>query len=407
MASFRFKGRNSSGKIESGMIEASDEMSVARLLNNQNIIPITISLSGENIDKSTTKNTSISFFTPRVTLDELVIFSRQMYSLSKAGIPMIRAVSSLTTTRSLRLKLALQDVISSLEKGRTFSSALTQHPKIFSRLFISVVHVGESTGRLDQAFLQLADYLEREQATRKQIKSATRYPIFVIVAIALALVVMNIWVIPVFADMFSKVNTELPTMTLILLGMSDLFVNYWYLMIFIALVLIYIINRYKNTHAGRVKWDYLKIRAPIIGSIIEQSLLARFSRSFSMMLKAGVPLTTALTLVSEAVGNEYMGSAVIAMRQRIEKGESLSRVTRSSGLFSPLIIQMISVGEETGRIDELLDEVSDFYEREVDYDLSSLTSKIEPILITIVSAMVLVLALGIFTPMWDMMGALQ
>ena len=410
MPSFSYKGRTASGQQSSGSIDANDMQSAAKLLSSQSIIPIEIlpidrHLKEADAKAAVVKSTSINFLTPNVQLNELVIFSRQMYSLSKAGIPIIRAVSGLTNTKSLRLRAALFDIIQSLEKGRSFSSALAQHPTIFNQLFISVVHVGENTGQLDAAFLQLASYLEREQATRKQIKAATRYPMFVIFAIVAALVIMNIWVIPIFAKMFTKFGADLPAMTLFLLGMSDFFVNRWYLLVGGILVLIIITKQYIDTQHGRIKWDHWKIKAPIIGSIVERSLLARFSRSFSMMLKAGVPLTTALTLVAETVNNAYMSHAVLNMRKRIEKGESLTRVANASNLFTPLVMQMISVGEETGRIDELLEEVSDFYEREVDYDLSSLTSKIEPILISVVAVMVLVLALGIFTPMWDMMGA--
>ena len=166
-------------------------------------------------------------------------------------------------------------------------------------------------------------------------------------------------------------------------------------------------QHYVNTEKGRYNWDKAKIRLPIVGSILERSILGRFSRSFAMMLKAGVPLTTSLTLVADAVNNSFMGSRILVMRQNIERGESLSRVAQTSELFTPMVLQMISVGEETGQVDELLSEVASFYEREVDYDLKSLTSKIEPILIAIVAAMVLVLDLGIFTPMWDLMGAIQ
>ncbi|MGB3725792.1 MAG: type II secretion system F family protein [Glaciecola sp.] len=407
MPAFTYKGRSASGDIQEGDIDAIDVSSAAKTLLSQSITPIEIVAAQKSGADAIDLKKDVNFFTPKVKLDELVIFARQMYSLTKAGIPIIRAVSGLTTTKSLRLRDALKDVILNLEKGRSFSSALAQHPTIFNQLFVSVVHVGESTGQLDSAFLQLATYLEREQATRKQIKAATRYPIFVIAAITAALVIMNIMVIPVFADMFSKFGTELPATTRFLLAMSDFFVNRWYVLIGGLLVLFFITKQYTNTQQGKIKWDHLKITAPVIGNIVERSLLARFSRSFSMMLKAGVPLTTALTLVSDAVSNAYMADAILTMRKRIEKGESLTRVALASNLFTPLVLQMISVGEETGRVDELLEEVSDFYEREVDYDLSSLTAKIEPILISIVAAMVLVLALGIFTPMWDMMGAVS
>lgn len=410
MASFNYKGRSSTGEIQNGAIDASDMNAAAKILVGKHITPIQINpiekTNGET-RKTQGSEKKINFLTPNVALNDLIIFARQMYSLSKAGIPIVRAVTGLTTTRSLRLRYALFDIIASLEKGRTFSSALAQHPKIFSRLFVSVIHVGENTGQLDAAFLQLSNYLEREQATRKQIKAATRYPMFVIIAITMALVIMNIYVIPVFANMFAKLGSDLPGTTLFLLAMSDFFVNRWYVLVGVILVSTIITKHYINTQKGRLKWDYFKIAAPIIGPIVERSLLARFSRSFSMMLKAGVPLTTSLSLVAEAVGNAYMGDAIINMRRRIEKGENLTRVAIGSKLFTPLVLQMISVGEETGRVDELLEEVSDFYEREVDYDLAGLTSKIEPILISVVAAMVLVLALGIFTPMWDMMGAVK
>ena len=170
---------------------------------------------------------------------------------------------------------------------------------------------------------------------------------------------------------------------------------------------IYLVSRYINTAKGRFNWDKAKLRLPIVGEIFERTLLSRFARSFSMMLRSGVPLTAALNLVSDAVSNAFMADKIVKMRKNIEKGESLSRVANSSKMFTPLVLQMINVGEETGRVDELLGEAAEFYEREVDYDLKSLTSKIEPLLIMVVAAMVLVLALGIFTPMWNMMGAIQ
>ncbi|MBO1255845.1 type II secretion system F family protein [Alteromonas sp. 5E99-2] len=404
MARFHYTGRTPNGESASGVIEAADAQAVARQLSGRSITPVAIKLeqdAGTSVDK-------INWLTRKTTLPDLVIFCRQMYSLTKAGIPIMRAVTGLAdSSSSLRLKMALSDVVSQLERGRTLSSALSQHKTIFNQLFVSVIHVGENTGQLDSAFLQLSEYLEREQETRKQIKAATRYPLFVIVAIAIALVIMNIFVIPQFAAMFSRFNAELPVMTRFLIGMSDFFVHKWYVLVIATVAIVWGSIHYVNTEKGRYNWDKAKIKLPIIGSILERSILGRFSRSFAMMLKAGVPLTASLTLVSDAVNNSFMGSRILIMRQNIERGENLSRVAQTSELFTPMVLQMISVGEETGQVDELLSEVASFYEREVDYDLKSLTSKIEPILIAIVAAMVLVLALGIFTPMWDLMGAIQ
>ena len=305
------------------------------------------------------------------------------------------------------MSVTLDDVANQLERGRTLSSALNKHNHVFGRLFVSIVHVGENTGKLDVAFLQLSFYLERDQETRKQIKAATRYPMFVMIAIVIALVVMNIVVIPIFAGMFESFGAELPLMTRILLSTSEFFITKWLYLLVGIMFLIIAISKYLGTKNGRYKWDRAKLKLPVVGSIFERTLLGRFARSFSMMLVSGVPLTSALNLVADAVNNAFMADRILNMRRNIERGESLSRVASSSKMFTPLVLQMINVGDETGRVDELLAEVADFYEREVDYDLKSLTSKIEPILISVVAGMVLILALGIFTPMWDMMGAIK
>lgn len=418
MPLFDYAARDRSGGLIKGQVEALNQGAAAQTLIKRNIIPVKIIATKGQVRSSSGANSgngaesgdlSINWqdlLAPSVGLEDLVIFSRQMYSLMKSGIPILRAVKGLSdSTSSRRMKATLEDVSIQLERGRTFSSALNQHPKIFNQLYVSIIHVGENTGKLDDACLQLAKYLEREQETRKQIKSATRYPMFVMIAIVMALVVMNIFVIPTFAGMFEKFGAELPLMTRALLAMSSFFTNQWHWLLVGVFGALYGISRYLGTERGRWQWDRYKLNLPAVGTIFERSLLARFSRSFSMMLRAGVPLTHALNLTADAVDNAFMSSRIIAMRQNIEKGESLSRVATGSGLFTPLVMQMIGVGEETGRVDELLTDVADYYEREVDYDLKNLTAKIEPILISIVSVMVLVLALGIFTPMWDMMSA--
>lgn len=405
MAQYSYKARKPSGELATGVLEALDASTVAQILSGRSFTPIEIT---ENSQEQTTELTEITFFTPNVKVDDLVIFTRQMYSLAKAGIPILRAVKGLAdTTGSKRLAVALNDIAGQLERGRTLSSALNKHDQVFGRLFTSIVHVGENTGKLDEAFSQLSFYLERDQETRKQIKAATRYPMFVLIAIVIAMVIMNIVVIPIFAEMFSSLGAELPLMTRILLATSHFFITKWiYLLVGIALS-VFLLMKYLRTERGRYKWDKTKLKLPVVGSIFERTLLGRFARSFSMMLVSGVPLNSALNLVAEAVSNAFMSERILSMRKNIEKGESLSKVSSSSKLFTPLVLQMINVGEETGRVDELLTEVAEFYEREVDYDLKNLTSKIEPILISIVAGMVLVLALGIFTPMWDMMGAVK
>ena len=404
MQLYSYKAKDAKGALVKGRVEANNEAGVADSLLKRQYIPISISL----VETKNNIKLFDNLFSEKITLDDMIMFSRQMYSLLKAGIPIIRAMIGLAdTTQNKEFKSVLLEVTRQLEQGRELSSALAIHNKVFSRLTISMVKVGEGSGRLEDAFYQLAIYFEKEQETRKRIKAAMRYPTFVILALLVAMIILNIFVIPTFASMFEKFDAELPLMTQILIGTSNFFVNYWWLLALILVSGVVAWRRYLNTSAGRFKWDHHKLKIPFVGDILKRTLLGRYSQSLAMVLRSGVPMTTGLSLTAHAVDNSYMEKAIITMRQDIEKGDSLLRASRSSELFSQLVLQMVAVGEETGRVDELLQEAADFYEREVDYDLRSLTAKIEPILTVFVAIMVLILALGIFMPMWNMMSAIK
>ncbi|OBR44643.1 MSHA fimbrial biogenesis protein MshG [Aeromonas dhakensis] len=404
MSSFAYKGRDSQGNAVSGVVDAANEMAAAEQLMRRGVMPTELKPG-----KAKAAALDWSLLLERgVRLDELVVFSRQMYALTRAGIPILRAIAGLEeSAHSKPLKRALHALGEDLGNGRPLSSSMQAHPRVFSSLFVAIIHVGENTGQLEEAFLQLANYFELELETRKRIKTAMRYPSFVLIAIGIAMVILNIMVIPVFAGMFAKFGVELPLATRILLATSHFFVHYWWVMLGVLLAMVFGWRRWVCTVKGKLTWHRWQLKLPIVGTIIERSLLARFARSFSMMLKAGVPLNTALSLVADAVDNAWMAGRIRDMRAGIERGESLLRTAGSSGLFTPLVMQMIAVGEETGQVDDLLHEAAEYYEREVDYDLKSLTARIEPILIGIVAVMVLILALGIFTPMWDMMRAVR
>ena len=403
MPLYSFKARDRNGSEVTGDLEGKDPAAVAAILQQRGLLPI----------KVLVKEESASFdwqtlLQRKLPLDELVIFSRQMYALTKAGIPILRAIGGLAeSSHSQLMRNTLNDLVTQLEAGRALSTAMSGHPKVFDRLYISMIHVGENTGQLDESFQQLAAYLEEEQETRRRIKAAMRYPSFVLLFIIAALVVVNIWVIPKFASLFSRFGAELPWATKVLIGSSNLFLNYWPLMLLIVLGSGIGFRLWLNSDDGRRRWDSWKLRFYIIGPLINLATLSRYCRSFSVMLRSGIPMPHALTLVSQAVDNFYMAEKIQAMRSAIERGETLYRASRSSELFTPLVMQMVSVGEETGRIDVLLLEAAQFYEREVDFNLKSLTARIEPILLVIVAVMVLILALGIFTPMWDMMRVAQ
>ncbi|PHR86444.1 MAG: MSHA biogenesis protein MshG [Moritella sp.] len=404
MPNFTYKGRDSQGNAVSGKQEAQNQDALVQSLMAKGITPTDIkvvSSSGNNIDLS-------QLLTPKIPLAELVIFARQMYSLTRAGIPMIRAIKGLSESSShAKLKDVLNDVVVRLNSGNTLSASMATHPHVFASIFVSIVRVGENTGRLDDSFLQIANYLELEMDTRRRIASAVRYPIFVLIAISGAMVILNIFVIPTFANMFNKFGVELPWATRTLLASSAFFVNYWHLLIMAVIAAVIGFKYYIQTDKGKLRWGLFTIRIPIVGPVIEKTLLSRFARSFSLMLRGGVPLNNSLSLVASTVDNAWMEVRILGMRAGIEEGKSLTITASESGMFTPLILQMISVGDETGQVDDLLLEAAQFYEREVDYELQSLTAKIEPILIGIVAIMVLILALGIFVPMWDMMGVVQ
>ncbi|MGL4753525.1 MAG: type II secretion system F family protein [Aeromonadaceae bacterium] len=404
MPTFHYQGRNSSGESVSGSLEAPSEMAAADMLMRRGVLPTALragKAAREGIDWSRLVEGGIS-------LEQLVMFTRQMYALSKAGIPIMRAIHGLAdSAHSKPLRKALLALEADLGNGRPLSLAMQSHPRVFSSLFIAIIHVGENTGRLEEAFLQLSNYFALELETRKRIKAALRYPLMVIMALAIALVILNLKVIPVFAGMFAKFGVELPLMTRFLLGMSAMFVRWWWLMGLTVAAVVGAWVYWIRTPNGRLIWGRWQLRLPIIGSIITRSLLARFARSFAMMLRAGVPLNQALSLVADAVDNAHVAQRIREMRSGVERGESLLRCAAASQLFTPLVMQMFAVGEETGQVEELMQEAAEYYEREVDYDLRTLTARIEPILLVIVAGMVLVLALGIFTPMWDMFSVVQ
>jgi len=256
-------------------------------------------------------------------------------------------------------------------------------------------------------FYQLAGYFEREVETNKQLKEAMRYPIMVISSISVALVILNMMVIPQFAAMFERFNVELPLPTRIILATSNFFLDFWPYMLAVLIGSMIAFRQWLKTDSGRYKWDRFKLKMPLIGDIMTRAQLARFSRSFSLMLRSGVGLTHALALSGETSGNRYLEVRINGMKEAIEAGATVSSTATSSGIFTPLVLQMIAVGEETGQMDNLLVEVADFYDREIDYDLKNLTSKIEPILLVAVAGMVLILALGIFLPMWNMLDLMQ
>ena len=407
MALFSYKARNSTGKLVINTLEAENSKQAAQTLLNRGLTPISIELSSQQ--GGDLVNSFLLWQAHRqLNINDLMLFSRQMYSLTKASVPLIRAINSLAdTSRNLALKQALIGIARKLESGQSLSQAMSQYRQVFPVLLISIVSVGETTGGLEQAFQQIGHYLEREKETQSRVKSALRYPTMVLFAISVAMVIVNIYVIPAFKGVFDKMGTELPWQTRLLMGISDFMVHYWPHLLGGLLIIALLVSKYLSSKDGRLQWHKVLLKIPVIGSIIERATMERFSRSFAMILNAGVPLIQGISIVAQAVGNDYIGSMLHKMQIGIEKGDSISRMARSIGLFPPLVIQMIMVGEESGNIADMLEEVADFYEGEIDVELKNLSSAIEPFLIVIIGVMVLGLALGIFLPMWDMSTTIQ
>jgi MSHA biogenesis protein MshG len=402
MPFFAYKARNARGELMQGVLESADSGGVADQLFKTGVTPVEIvqtsKPAGDNGDGWWAK-----FSEKKVQPMDVQLFSRQLYTLLKAGVPIMRGLAGLQESAvNKAFARVVQDLRESLDAGRELSAAMRRHPAVFSTFYISMVRVGELTGRLEDIFLRMFDYLEFDREMRARISSALRYPIFVVVAMVLAMGVINVFVIPAFAKVYAGFNTELPVMTRVLIGTSNFTLHYWPLILALLAGAVAAFKMYIGTAAGRYNWDKSKLNIPIAGKIILKGTLARFARSFALSSKSGVPIVQALNVIAQTVNNAYVASRVEQMRDGVERGESILRTAVATGVFTPVALQMVAVGEETGELDDLMDEIAEMYEREVDYELKTLSAQIEPVLIVFLGTMVLILALGVFLPIWDL-----
>jgi len=400
--SYAWKGRNNRGEQLSGVIDAEGMDAVAAQLSAGGVIPIDIKPAGSSL--SAPKQDWWATLRARpVNMVDLLVMTRQLYTLQKAGVPILRALAGLeASTAQPAMIVLLQDLRASLDQGRELSTAMARHPQVFSPFYVAMVRVGEMTGRLTEVFERLGQHLEFEIDTRARIKQALRYPTMVVVAMAIALVVINIFVLPTFAAVFAGFKAELPLMTKLLLGFSAWMLKWWPGLLAGAAAAVLATRSWLATAAGRYRWDRLKLRLPIAGPIILKATLSRFARSFALASRSGVPISQAMTVVAQTVDNAFIGARIDQMRDGVERGESISRCATAAGVFTPIVLQMIAVGEETGELDNLMVEIAGMYERETDYAIKGLSAAIEPILLLMIGAMVLMLALGVFLPLWNL-----
>ena len=357
MALFQYRGRNQRGEVVKGKLEGQSAEAVATQLFNSGITPVDIAEAATVSDFTGPLREWLAQ-SRGVTLVDLILFNRQMYTLLKAGVPIMQALRGLReTSQNPALAKIIASLSEGLDTGLDLSTAMKRHPAVFSNLFVSMIQVGETTGSLELAFLQLAEYLEREKDTRDRVKAAVRYPQFVIVAMIIAMFILNYWVIPAFAKVYSSFRIELPLVTRILIATSRFTVSYWYIMLGTVVAAVAGTRYYLHTPNGRYRWHKWKLRLPVIGPILYKSTLGRFSRALATMIRAGIPLVQGMTVVARAVDNDYVSERILQMRDGIERGETIARTAAATGMFPSLVV---------------------------------------------LGVLVLILALGVFLPMWDL-----
>jgi len=390
---FVYTGRDERGQRVEGELEAASSSVVAGELVNSGVTPIEITATAAPVAEAG-GDLLARFGEKKLTQTDVLLFSRQMHTLLKAGVPIMSALKGLESSSDNKtFARKMRELREGLEGGNELSACLAREPKVFDPFYVAMVRVGEYTGTLQEVFM------------RDQVKSAVRYPIFVIITMAVAVMIVNVFVIPAFGKAYAGFKADLPAITKGMIAFSNFTVNYWPIVLGVLAVLGFGFRWYINTRRGRLVWDEFKLKIPIAGPIFRDATLARFARSFALAIRSGVPAVQALTIVAGTVENAYMGRVIEGMREDVERGESLRRAAAGSGVFTPLVLQMMTVGEESGELDEMMGEIAEFYQRDVEYSLKNLAAQIEPILIVALGVLVLFLALGVFLPMWDLGSA--
>jgi MSHA biogenesis protein MshG len=401
MGHFAFRARNAGGELVVGVLESADSGAAASQLFARGMTPVDITVTTAPAEPAA--STFARLLMPKLTAVDLMLFSRQMHTLLKAGVPIMRALAGLQASTTNRTLIGvLQEVRDDLDAGRDLSASLAGSPGVFNAFYVSMVKIGETTGRLEEIFERLFRHIEFEKFMREQVRSAIRYPSFVVATMMLALVVINLFVIPAFAKVYKNLNADLPAVTRVLIGFSDFVVAFWPALLIGVVAAGFGFRSWSRSERTRVQWHAMQLRIPIAGKIVLKATLARFTRSFSLALQSGVPVLDALTSASRTVDNDFMAGKIESMREHVERGGAVLRAAEAAGIFTPLVLQMIAVGEESGALDDLMQEIGEMYQREVEYELKTLSSQIEPILIIALAVLVLILALGVFLPIWDL-----
>jgi len=403
MPIFRYKARDSFSRSVSGTTTAESRDAAAKKLQELNYVPILIEETHEAHFSSV-----LARFSQGVKSEEVSVFTRQLYSLQKAGLPLLSSLESIAQqTNNKFFKAVIENVSSDIRGGLSFSDSLKKHGRIFDGVYIAMVKAAESGGNIVVVLEQLVALIERDIDTRSRIKAATQYPLIAFIILCIGFLVVVTFVIPRFAAVYSQFKAALPLPTRILIGINVAIHNYWFIFFPVTGAVIYAFIRFINTTPGRIIWDNFKLKIPVLGPLVTMMIMSRFARVTAILMKSGVPILEVFDLVASTTGNVIITRAILSVKESVNQGKGISEPMKVCGLFPPGVVQMVAVGEQTGRIDELLMSVADYYDTESGYMIKNLTTYIEPILIIVLGGMVLMLALGIFMPMWNLMNVFK
>jgi len=401
MASFTYQARDASGRPIHGDLEAADPQAAASALMDRGLM--VISMRAGVAHKAGRKRRQ-----GRVKAQDLVVFTRQLATMIDAGLPLVQSLTALEEqTESPTFKPVLRETTEKVEQGHAFSEALEVHPKVFSKLYVSMVEAGETGGLLSEILDRLACYLESSSRLKKKVKSAMTYPVIVCcVAMGIALFLI-VKVIPIFGNIYKDFGAQLPMPTQILIDISDIIRTYFLLTLVVLAVAVFGLVKFKRSRRGTALWDRTKLRLPVFGKLVHKICISRFSRTFAALLRSGVPILETLRIVGQSSGNTVVEAAVTKAASSIEHGDNLAAALGQNPIFPPMLVRMISAGEQTGKVDVMLEKISDFYDEEIEATLAGLTSLIEPLLIVFLGVVVGSIVICMFLPIFKLNQIVQ
>ncbi len=404
MPAYAYKARDQQGKLVKGYLDALSADDAMRRVDMQGLIPLEVRVKdGAGPKAAAAKRRHVFFSHKKVPASEIVVMTRQLLTLLSAGVPILSCLDALIAqTGNAGLRGVLQGIQKDVESGSALSAAFAKYPETFSPLYIATLRAGETGGVLPEVLSRLADMMENDVETMRGVKSAMRYPIMVVVALCVAFTILITFVVPKFAALFARFDTPLPLPTRLLIEANRIIVESWFIVLPALALAMLLVKAWRGTPRGRFLWDAMILKLPVFGPLTLKVSMARFARMFSTLYQCGVPVLRVIEIVSQTVGNSVIGKEIADMAASVKQGQGLAEPLKKGKLFPPMVVQMLSVGEKSGSVDEMLGEVSKHYDMETKYMVKNLTALIEPMLIVGLGIIVLILALGIFLPMWSM-----